>query len=178
MNQKIKPAEIVMLVSGAAAFLLTLPYAHWYTFDNESQLVAREFGIDELPDGLSAWSMSTDWTFPRLFPIATYIPLIGLLLGAHIVLARFANVQFPPRALGFGWPQIHFVLAVFAGLIAVGYLFAGTERGISWGLGFWMGLLAAIGMITGAIMELVDERKGIVPGGYMPGPGMYPPRQF
>lgn len=156
MNQPIKPSEIVILASGALGFLLTLPFAVWVSWPGSS-------------DGFSAWSTDGD-----LFPIATYIPLICLALALHIGLAKFANVDFPPQVAGFTWTQIHLVLAIFAGLIALGYLLIGTPSEWSWGLGFWMGLLASIGLITGTVMEFVDERKVGMPGPYTGGPGPYP----
>ena len=91
-----------------------------------------------------------------LFPIATYIPLIGLIMGVQIALAKVANVNFPDRVLGFSWPQIHLALAIFAVLIAIGYLImdvGGADKGI----GLWLGLLASIGLVVGAVMLNNEE---------------------
>lgn len=165
MNQQIKPSEIVIMASGAVGFLLTLPFMAWYSFEG-----GPGFGGDDL----SAWN-----TDLPMFPLATYIPLIGLVLAVQIALAKFANVQMPLQVAGFSWPQIRLVLAVFTGLLAIGWLIAGTPLGADWGPGFFFGFLCAVGLVTGAILETVEARKagmgapGAYPGG--PAPGQQPP---
>lgn len=156
MNQQLKPSEIVIMASGGAVFLLTLPFLHWLSFEGTS-------------DGLSIWNTDV------AFPLATYIPLIGLLLAAQVALAKFGNVTFPPQVIGFTWTQVHLVLSFFTVLIWLGFVILNpTGPGSSWGIAFWFSFLGSAGLMTGSIMELAEERKGVPPGPYPGGPGPYP----
>jgi len=86
-----------------------------------------------------------------LFPIATLMPIFGLVMAVQIAAARFGNVQFPDRVLGFTWPQVHVALGSFAALLAVCYLV--SDKGImSFGIGYWIVLLGCLGLATGAVM--------------------------
>jgi hypothetical protein len=91
-----------------------------------------------------------------LFPIAAYIPLIGLIMGVQIALAKFANVNFPDRILGFSWPQIHLALGIFAVLLGIGYLLTDVG-GLDKGIGLWLALLASIGLVVGAVLLNNEE---------------------
>ncbi|MFP3901761.1 MAG: hypothetical protein ACLFXM_12970, partial [Acidimicrobiia bacterium] len=125
MNTQPKPSEIVIMASGAVAFIFS--FFTWFDYPGQS---------------MSAWD--SDLTFP----LATYIGIFGLVMGVQIALARFAKVEMPGRVVGYTWPQIHLALAVFCGLIAIGWLIGGEEHAI----GFWLSFLAAIGLIVGAVM--------------------------
>lgn len=94
-----------------------------------------------------------------LFPLATYIPLIGLVMALQVALARFANVNFPDRVLGFTWPQIHLALAIFAGLLALGFLIRDAGEGVDRGIGLWLGVLSAIGLVVGAVMLYLEGER-------------------
>lgn len=145
MDKQVKPSDIVIMASGALAIIFS--FFPWYTFP------------EGLGDDVNGWS--TDLTFP----LATYIPLIGLILGGHVALSRFANVSFPERILGFTWNQIHLVLAIFAGLLAVGWLI--VDPGPDKGIGLWLSILAAIGLVVGAVLEYL-EGESTVPHGTVP----------
>jgi hypothetical protein len=148
VDRQVKPSDIVIMVSGAVALIFS--FLPW-------------FDLPEGFDDYNAWS--TDITFP----LGTYIPLIGLILGLHVALTRFANVNFPERILGFTWTQIHMILAIFAGLLALGWLivdFQGADKGI----GLWLSILASIGLIVGAVMEYVEGEQAVAPGTAPPTP--------
>jgi hypothetical protein len=100
--------------------------------------------------GVSAWSSS-------LFPLATYIAIIGVIMAAQVALTKFANVSLPDRVLGFTWPQLHIALGFFTVLIAVGFLI--VDLGPDKAIGFWISLIASIGLLVGAIL-LSKERSG------------------
>ena len=133
MNTQPKPSEIIIMVSGLVALISA--FLAWVSID------FGEFG------GGSADANAFDEGF---FPLATYIPLIGLLMALQIVLSRFANVSFPERVLSFTWTQIHLALSIFAGLLAIGFLLLDTAG--DKGIGFWLAFLASIGLIVGAVM--------------------------
>jgi hypothetical protein len=86
-----------------------------------------------------------------LFPIATLMPIFGLVMAVQVAATRFGNVRFPERVLGFTWPQVHLVLGSFAALLALCYLV--LDKGVmSFGLGYWIVLLGCLGLVTGAVM--------------------------
>jgi len=86
-----------------------------------------------------------------LFPVATLMPVFGLVMAAQIAAARFGNVRFPDRVLSFTWPQVHLALGSFAALLALCYLV--VDKGfMSFGLGYWIVLTGCLGLLTGAVM--------------------------
>lgn len=135
MNTQPKPPEIIIMVAGAIALISAI--LPWYAAPSNS-------GVDDL----SAFGEG-------LFPLAFYIPLIGLVMGLQVALAKFANVSFPDRILGFTWTQIHLALSIFAGLLALGYLII-DKRGFDMGIGLWLGILSSIGLVVGAVMQHME----------------------
>lgn len=86
-----------------------------------------------------------------LFPVATLMPIFGLVMATQVAASRFARVQFPDRVLSFTWPQVHVALGSFAALLAVCYLV--SDKGfMSFGFGYWIVLLGCLGLATGALM--------------------------
>jgi hypothetical protein len=132
VNNQPKPAQIVIMVSGAVALISA--FLPWWK-------VPSGFGGDD--------SNAFD---KGLFPFATYIILIGIAMGVLAGLSAFANVNLPERVLGFTWTQVNLVLAVFAGLLAIGFLIQ-DSFGLDKGIGLWLGFLASAGLVTGAVME-------------------------
>lgn len=129
MDKKLTTGEIVVLVSGAVMFLFG--FFAWYDFS--------DFGSDET---VSAWGEG-------LFPIATYVPIIGLLVAGHLALVKFATVSFPEHVVGFSWRDLYLILAAFAVLLTIGFLIADSPDK---GVGFWFDLLGSIGLLVGAVM--------------------------
>lgn len=146
MNNKPTIAEIVIMASGAVALIFS--FFPW-------------FGNDFVD--INAWD--TD----AFFPLTTYVPLIGLIMAGVIALARFANTNLPARVLDFTWAQLHLALAFFAVLITVGFLIAGD--GLKFG--FYLCLLASIGLLVGAVMLRQEAGHGTATG-----PGTTPPQAF
>lgn len=133
MKRTPTPAEIVIMASGAVALIFS--FFDFYKVDGP-------FGSDSQ----SAWSSG-------LFPLATYIPIIGVILGVGVALAVFAGVEMPEKIAGFTIPQVDLVLALFALLIGIGFLIR-SKGGVDFGIGFWFLLIASIGMFVGAILQL------------------------
>jgi hypothetical protein len=86
-----------------------------------------------------------------LFPIATLMPIFGLVMAVQVAVTRFADVRFPDRVLSFTWPQIHLVLGSFAALLALCYLVV-DRSGKSFGFGYWIMLAGCLGLVSGAVM--------------------------
>jgi hypothetical protein len=149
VNTQPKPSEIIIMISGLVA--LVSAFLAWYS----------------VPSGFGGGDFNS---FDEgLFPLATYIPLIGLVMGLQVVLARFANVNFPDRVLGFTWPQIHLALAVFAGLLALGFLIRDAQ-GLDRGIGLWLGILASIGLVVGAVMLYLEGERATTASSAPPTP--------
>jgi len=146
MSTQPKPSEIVIMASGAVAFIFS--FFDWF--------------------GEGVFSIN-GWDSDLTFPLGSYIAIFGLVMAVQIALTRFANVDMPDRVLGFTWPQIHLVLAVFAGLLAIGWLIISEDAKF----GFWLTLLGAVGLVVGAFM-LHSESKTTAttaPGAPPPPPG-------
>jgi len=148
MNEKPTPAEIVIMASGAVALIFS--FFDFYSFD-------APFGGS---DGVSAWDGA-------LFPLATYMAIIGVIMGAVIALERFANVKPPDRVFTFTWPQVHLALAVFAFLVGLGFLIVDSAGDKA--VGFWLMFIASIGLVVGAVL-LMRERTGAASAGGSTGP--------
>jgi len=131
MNQtKLSPANIVILAGGAV--MLVGSFLDFYTFAGQS---------------VNAWSSG-------LFGIATVIVLCGTVMGVQVAVAAFApNVKLPEALLGLTWDQVHLALGFQAALMMLAYLVL-SHGGASFGIGFWFMMLAAIALLTGAIMRV------------------------
>ena len=93
-----------------------------------------------------------------LFPIATIIPLYGVIAGIQVALARFANVEFPPKMLGYTWPHIHTLLGLFALILALAYLLI-DKGGADLGVGFYFEFLGAIALLVGGVLLLREAQS-------------------
>jgi hypothetical protein len=92
-----------------------------------------------------------------LFPIATLLPLYGLIMGLQIALTRFAGLRLPSSVLGFTWEQIQLALGSMAALMAIGWLF--TDYGNKQ-VGMWFEILGGIALVVGAVMLQRERNAG------------------
>jgi hypothetical protein len=150
VNKQVKPADWVIMASGAVAIIAS--FLDWYSADG----------------GFSINGWDTDLTFP----LGWYIGIFGLLMALQVGLDRFANVNFPDQVLGFTWTQIHLAFSVFAVLLAFGFLIMDPlGSGVDKAIGLWLSILAAIGLLVGSIMEHLDAgESAAVPGNQPPTP--------
>ncbi len=133
---KLSPGGIVILVSGVVMLVGSFLPFYKVTFGRTVSW--------------SSWSSSTNLF---LFPLTTLIVLFGVLMAAEVAVAAFAsNVNLPDRVLGFTWNQIHLLLAFQATVMMIAYLIR-NKGGLDWGIGFWLMLFAAIGLLVGAILR-------------------------
>lgn len=134
---KLTTAEIVIVVAGGVDFLFS--FFPWYKFGSV---------------GRSAWSSG-------LFPLATLVPIVGLVMVAQVLLEKFSVANLPRSVGDFTWEQLHLVLAVGAAVIVFCYLI--LDRGaVSLGIGFYFDMLAVAGLVVGAVM-LGKERRRLRP---------------
>jgi predicted MFS family arabinose efflux permease len=95
----------------------------------------------------------------HLFPIATLLPLYGLVMGLQIALTKFASVKLPTTVLGFTWEQVHLALGTMAGLMAIGWLL--TDYGDKQ-IGMWFEILGGIALVVGAVMLQRERNTGAI----------------
>jgi hypothetical protein len=93
------------------------------------------------------------------FLIATLLPLYGVVMAAQIALTKFASMNLPERVLGFTWEQVHLVLGLLAGLMAVGWLI--TDTGDKQ-IGLWLEILGGIALAVGAVMMQRERQTGAI----------------
>lgn len=149
MNKQVKPADIIIMVSGAVAIIFS--FLPWFAIPD---------GFDG--DDRSGWGEG-------IFPIGTYIGLIGLAMAVLVALTLFANVNLPERVASFTWNQLYLAASVFAALLAIGYLII-DDGGYDRGIGLWLSILAAIGLLVGSIMRHMEGDEPALPGGQPPTP--------
>jgi hypothetical protein len=100
----------------------------------------------------------SSWQRPW-FPLATLLPLYGVVMAVQIVITRFGNVKLPGRVAGFTWEQIHLALGVMAGLMAIGWLITDTYTK---NVGLWFEVLGGIALAIGAVMIQRERNTGAV----------------
>ena len=93
------------------------------------------------------------------FPIATLLPLYGLIMGAEIAMTKFASVKVPDSVLGFTWEQIHLALGAMAALMAIGWLV--TDTGDKQ-LGQWFEILGGVALVVGAVLLQRERHTGAI----------------
>src|SRR5262249_27868656 len=94
-----------------------------------------------------------------LFPIATLLPLYGLIMGLQIALTKFASLKFPDSVLGFTWEQIHLALGAMAALMAIGWLVTDVNNKQ---IGLWFEALGGIALVVGAVMLQRERHTGAI----------------
>jgi hypothetical protein len=139
---KISPANIVILVAGVVILI-----ASFLTF-YKLEIPKQTFGNITIGGSTSynAWSTGQ-------FLIATLPALLGAVMAAHVVLVAFSNVDLPETVLGLSWDQIHLALGFQAALMMIAFLIRSNPYS-SFGIGFWLMLLAGIALLVGAIMRV------------------------
>ena len=125
------PAELTILIAGAV------------------MLIGSFF---DFAGSINAWGT-------YLFPLATLLPLYGTVMALEIGLTKFANVSLPERVVGFTWEQVHLVLGILAGFMAVGWLITDIS---SRGFGYWLEVLGGIAVAAGAVILQRERNTGAI----------------
>ena len=123
--------ELTILIAGAVMF-------------GESNL---PFAFDQ-----NAWSSF-------LFPLATLLPLYGVIMATHIGVTKYVGVKLPPRIFGFTWEQIHLVLGLLAGAMAVGWFVTNVGKR---GVGMWFEIIGGIALAAGAVNLQRERNTGAI----------------
>ena len=130
-NKSPTPAELTILIAGGVMLV-----ASFLTFAFDT----------------SAWGQF-------LFPLATLLPLYGTIMALEVGLAKYANVKLPDKVVGFTWEQVHLVLGILAGLMALGWLITDVANK---GVGFWLEVLGGIALAVGAVMMQRERHTGAI----------------
>lgn len=109
-------------------------------------------------DSRSAWG-------EILFPLYTLPALLGVVIAAQVALAEFTQTRIP-ALLGVGWAKIRLAFAGWAALMMICLLVGrisveGSE--VSKGVGFWIMLIASIGLVVGAVMREGEAGRPAAP---------------
>jgi hypothetical protein len=94
-----------------------------------------------------------------LFPIATLLPLYGLVMGLQIALTKFASLNLPQTVIGFTWEQVHLALGAMAALMALGWLV--TDYGDKQ-IGMWFEILGGFALVVGAVVLQRERNTGAI----------------
>jgi hypothetical protein len=130
-RQSPTPGEITIMVAGAVMIIFS--FLH--------------FAADR-----SAWGS-------HLFPIATLLPLYGLVMALQIALTKFASLHLPATVLGFTWEQVHLALGAMAALMALGWLV--TDYGDKQ-IGMWFEILGGFALVVGAVLLQRERNTGAI----------------
>jgi hypothetical protein len=130
-KQKPTTAELTIMIAGAV--MIVGSFISFYSHGSSS-----------------AWSTG-------LFPVATLMPLYGLIMGGEVALTKFAGVKLPERIGTFTWEQLHLALAIFAAVLALCFLII-KNPGL--GGGVFIELIAAAGLVYGAVMLQKERNTG------------------
>jgi hypothetical protein len=125
------PGELVILAAGAVMLL---------------------FSVLNFGTGRSMWQ--SPW-----FPLATLLPLYGVVMALHVALTRFGKVNLPARVATFTWEQVHLVLGLMAGLMAVAWLV--TDVGDK-EVGLFFEVLGGIALAVGAVLMQRERQTGAI----------------
>jgi DMSO/TMAO reductase YedYZ heme-binding membrane subunit len=94
-----------------------------------------------------------------VFPLATLLPLYGAVMAFQIGLTAIGGLRMRARVLGFTWEQVHLLLGLFAGAMAVGWLLTDVTRK---GLGFWLEVAGGIALAVGAVRLQRERHTGAI----------------
>ena len=146
---KLSTANLVIVVSGAVMFI-----ASFLAFNKISDPVdqrrrhkdRRRVALLQRLEHATSFSSrrsrrSSAWSWPRRSRWPTFAP----------------QVKLPDAVLGFTWTQVHLVLGFQATIMMLAFLIQNT--GLDKGIGLFLMLLAAIGLLVGAVLRMQEQAK-------------------
>jgi hypothetical protein len=140
---KLSPANVVILAAGVV--ILIGSFMAFYKVSVSGSGSAS----------VNAWDRGQ-------FMIATLPALLGSFMALQVGLVAFGHIDMPNRLLGLTWDQVHLVLSLQAALLMLSFL-ARTRPSATFdtiriettlGIGFWLMLVAAVGLVAGAFMRI------------------------
>jgi hypothetical protein len=83
------------------------------------------------------------------------IPLYSGVVAVLVAFSRFGNLRFPPRVMGFAWPQLYATLGVLASVMAVCWVIAAENNDG----GLYAMLLGSLLVVAGAVLTQRGRRQ-------------------
>jgi hypothetical protein len=150
VSKKFTASDIVILAS--AVVLLIASFLTWIDFGSPrfpiSQQALQQLGVD-IPRGTeNAWDH---------FPGFVYPLIAGVIAGVQVVMEK-VRPQMPGHVAGFSWTQIDLLLGIWALLSVIAVAFEDFGYGDK-GIGLWLTLIAAAGLLVGAILRLREPAR-------------------
>jgi hypothetical protein len=145
VSKKFTASDIVILAS--AVVLLVASFLTWIDFGSPRlpipQQALQQLGVN-IPRGTeNAWDH---------FPGFVYPLIAGVIAGVQVVLEK-VRPQMPGHVAGFSWTQIDLLLGIWALLSVIAVAFEDFGYGDK-GIGLWLTLIAAAGLLVGAILRM------------------------
>jgi hypothetical protein len=150
VSKKITVSDIVILAS--AVVLVVASFLTWIDFGSPrlpiSQQALQQLGVN-IPRGTeNAWDH---------FPGFVYPLIAGVIAGVQVVMEK-VRPQMPRHVAGFSWTQIDLLLGLWALLSVIAVAFEDFGYGDK-GIGLWLTLIAAAGLLVGAILRLREPAR-------------------
>jgi hypothetical protein len=158
VSKKITVSDIVILAS--AVVLVVASFLTWIDFGNPRigpippqllQLLGPDAQqlLSNIPRGTeNAWDH---------FPGFVYPLIAGVIAGVQVVMEK-VRPQMPGHVAGFSWTQIDLLLGLWALLSVIAVAFEDFGYGDK-GIGLWLTLIAAAGLLVGAILRLSEPAR-------------------
>jgi hypothetical protein len=150
VSKKFTASDIVILAS--AVVLVVASFLTWIDFGSPRlpipQQALQQLGVD-IPRGTqNAWDH---------FPGFVYPLIAGVIAGVQVVMEK-VRPQMPGHVAGFSWTQIDLLLGIWALLSVIAVAFEDFGYGDK-GIGLWLTLVAAAGLLVGAILRLREPAR-------------------
>jgi hypothetical protein len=91
------------------------------------------------------------------FPLAALLPIYGLIMAVQVGLTAVIGLKLRARVAGLTWEQIHLVLGLFAGLLALTWLVTDTGRKP---IGQWLIIAGGFALAIGALRMQRERHTG------------------
>jgi hypothetical protein len=91
------------------------------------------------------------------FPLAALLPIYGLIMAVQVGLTAVIGLKLRARVAGLTWEQIHLVLGLFAGLLALTWLVTDTGRKP---IGQWLIIAGGFALAIGAVRMQRERHTG------------------
>jgi hypothetical protein len=140
--KKLSPGEMVTAISGV--LLLIFSFFHWYS-------VSYSIGPLSGSVGRNGWqSPGALWGILAV--------LIGVVLAAHVIVGKLANVDMPERLGSVGWGVVHLAGGALAFVFVLIKL---INHSGDTAFGFYVGIIASAGLAVGGY--LMAKEAGELP---------------
>lgn len=134
----------------SGVLMLIFSFLAWYKIDKTTFTEAQSW---------SAWSNAFN-----LFPLATLIAIVGVLLAVGVAATRIGGMTLPDKVGSLTWSDVRLIFGFLATLTLIAYAIRSFGEGgsIGKGIGLYVTTLGAIGILVGALLD--GRGSGAEPG--------------